>query len=228
MLNGSKNILTITHSTASLAQVAPTGKIKQELTESWTAETLSELVTSMVSKLKAKKVRLLLGKDVSYVVKFEISKALKSKEMRTVVFDKLQEVVPEDLNNTEWDYRLTGSKDEELYNVVAFAPVLVVYQQITEVINDLQLDVEAVEPEEVAETRNKNPIIGLALKKDVDGKDSSTLTLEIPKSSSKQDSTQDGAVTSSAKKNSPHYVVPISMGVVLGLVVAVLIFFMIS
>lgn len=182
MFKGSKTIIFISKGKLKAANVItrPPIKVKDLIVHEWTPETLSEVFGQVKNSLRAKRVRVVLAEDLSYVLSMKIPSGLKDSQERQAVAQKITEQIPEDLNNKEWDYKVLGRKAGEK-EVIAFAPVKDAFRKISSALEKAGLVVEAIEPEIVAVKRHSDPIVGIALKKDIRGKDEEVLNLELKK-----------------------------------------------
>ncbi len=135
-------------------------------------ESIGKAVQELLEKSEIKRIRLLLGEDISYTTELETSLNSTRKE----IFENFSHLVPENLDEYTWDF-----KRFEENKVVAFAPVKEIYDVLINALKESGIEVEAVEPEKVAKERDKDPVVGIALKKDIKGKDEDVLNLEIKK-----------------------------------------------
>ena len=162
-------------------------------------EETSKILEFLKTNTNNSKIRILLRADAYYLLELPYKEETTRKE----VFAKVSSKIPEDLEESSWDYKVTEDK-----KIIAFAPVKEIYEALLNPLNEAEKEVEAVEPEEIALQRNENPIIGIALKTDLRGKDSEVLNLEkkvIKKEEEKlEEKTSDSPDTtdkSSVKKN---------------------------
>ncbi len=170
-------------------------KIDDSYQLGWDTNTLDISISQLIQKLKNKKIRILLDNSFAYVLRFTVPKNLKEFEERKFISDRIAEKIPEFLNDKDWDYKEiqfslsqnnvdVDLKDKE---VVVFSPVKYITDILSKTVLNLGLVVEAIEPVEIASTRNENPIIGLALKKDLNGSDREVLNISIDKSRKDED-----------------------------------------
>jgi len=166
-------VITIGREEASLSLVNTAKKtIIKETKEKWVPENTEKtetLINSLIKTIGKSRVRLLLKDDVSYLMELPFSEKI----TRAEILSKVAEKVPEDLDEYSWDY-----KKETEEKIIAFAPVKKVYDTIVTPLRNAGIQIEAVEPEEIAKKRHENPIIGMALKKDIKGKDENVLNLK--------------------------------------------------
>lgn len=198
MDNKLKNILTkkeiivisITRGQIKLTLVdAGENKIIKETKKEWDPTNIEEtrkVITELASSMEERKVRLLLGEDISYVLELPYSEDITRKE----ILSEISEKIPEQLDEYSWDYKIEEKEGEE--KIIAFAPVKNVYENFVKPLLETQIEVEAVEPEQIAQNRNENPIIGLALKKDIKGKDEKILNLKTREPVEKKEPEQKG------------------------------------
>ncbi len=140
----------------------------------------SESISALIEKSKIKSAYLLLGNEFAYVVNFTIPAHIQGSEERQYIYRKISEIIPEQLEDKDWDYKETVQGKEEK-NVLAFAFVKDRFKELNEILQSLPLEIIAIEPEEISITRNENPIIGISLKNDISGKDSNSLNIKISK-----------------------------------------------
>ncbi len=180
MFGEEKKIISVTSKTIEGAIVGGgvRPKVKTTGEVAWTPETLDEALKSILTKLKTDTVLLLLGEDIAYVTTLTIPKATPAAQERSAVYESIRYLIPEELNNWNWDYIITdgrrGSK-----SVLVFAPVMEKFQLLSNALHALGCKVLAVEPVLVAKLRNGDPYIGIAQKKDFKGEDSKTLNIEL-------------------------------------------------
>lgn len=182
MFKNERNVLMFGRGNLVFARVntKPSIKVKKGKEAEWSDDTLSNILSDLKKEFSLKKIRILLSEDVVYVTTLKIKAGLKGSSVREAVASGIVEQFPEALDNEDWDFK-TIKKNEDFTEVIAFAPVKDMYRQISASVNEAGLDVEAVEPEQVAGSRHKDPIVGIALKKDLSGKDDEVLNLEVLK-----------------------------------------------
>jgi len=143
----------------------------------WNKDSLLASFQQVKSQIPGKKIRLLLGDDLSYTTNLNIPANIQPKDERQTVTEKVKEVIPELLNNQDWDYKQTGKTNQTDKEIIVFAPVKDKFLLINTAIQQAGLQLEAVEPQIIAKIRNDDPIIGLALKKDLKGEDKTVLNI---------------------------------------------------
>ncbi len=162
-------------------QVSNNPKILKHYKAEYDESNFSDALNLLLQKIKTNSVYLLLGEEFAYVVDFSIPLHIQGSEERNFVYRRLMESVPDTFDDNDWDYKETVSgKDEK--EVVAFALVKEQYNRINDVLKKTSLKVITIEPDEISVTRNKNPIIGIALKNDIYGNDNVSLTLNNKRS----------------------------------------------
>lgn len=159
-------------------------KLQSRFMVKYTDTNLKTAVLMLISKLKTKSLRLLIGNEFAYVTNFKIPQHIQGSEERKYVFNLMDEIIPEELEDDDWDYKEMKMIDAEK-EILAFAVVKQKYQYIKKVLEDINVYVEVVEPEEISITRNENPFLGISFKKDIKGKDNQNLNLIISKKKSK-------------------------------------------
>jgi len=184
-------------------------KIKKAVEFGWDEETVDIVLAKIVDSFKKRKVRILLGENLSYVVRLTIPVGFDSKKERDLIAEKLTESIPENLNDNEWDYKEVdyAVADQKEKNgdkeVIIFSPVKSFFHALSSAVKKLDIEVEAIEPEAYAKSRNANPLIGLAIKKDISGKDNDVLnlsTVELTKENSQKEMDGERLLTDEAKK----------------------------
>lgn len=177
MFSKNQTILVFDKNKLKVVRVSFRGKnpVVQSLAEAqFTAQNLAAILVK--AGLKSKKVRILLNDPVSYVLNLNIPKETPENKERQLVADQLKEKIPEILTDQDWDYKAIGQTKKEKVLLV-FAPVKEFFEVLSRAINQVRLEVEAIEPAAVAGKRHHDPMVGLAMKKDLKGKDSKILNL---------------------------------------------------
>lgn len=141
---------------------------------------LLPIFSELAPSIHKRTVRILLSKELSYTVKLNIPRSIKKKQFRSFINKQLESIVPEKLTDADWDFKTIASSEKET-EVLVFAPVKEFFVHLSNVLQTAQVSVEAIEPEAIAVTRNKNPIIGIALKSDIAGKDQNVLNMHLIK-----------------------------------------------
>jgi len=192
-------------------EVAEVGKVD------WTPELLPKEFGQIKEQLGAKKVRLLLEDDLSSLLLVKVPE--KEKNEREYVKKRVQEKKPEILSEDNWDFVEVTMVDEVKGKYVAvFALADKVWKALVESFNRSGIKLEAVESVALAKRRDENPVIGLALKEDLRGKDEEVLNLTVEKqeTSNKQQAT-------GAEKKEPKfkmgYVVAFLIAIILGAII---------
>lgn len=179
MFKTKKTIIYITQKKlrAGFVTTRPPLRISNLIESEWSLENLGQVLAQFRAKLKAKTVRLLLADDLAYVVSLNIPPDLSGIKERKIVAEKIVELIPEALEDKDWDYKEVAKKGQEK-EIIAFAPVKERFAHISIALEKAGLEVEAIEPEIIAKSRHEDPVIGLALKKDLKGKDEKVLNLK--------------------------------------------------
>ncbi len=89
---------------------------------------------------------------------------------------KVAETIPEILENSDWDFIETG-EEGNFKKMKVFAPHKDFLTNLTQAAVKSEFKIEAIEPESLAVLRNKDPMLGLALKTDIKGKDENVLNV---------------------------------------------------
>lgn len=130
----------------------------------------------------SKKIRILLDDTYAYVLSMRIPNTIEQNNYRAYIFEEIKKLIPEHLMDNEWDFKIhTHSKTKkdpsQEISATVFAPVSSVFRSILSTLADLEIIVEAVEPTSISRLRDDNPNIGLALKTDIIGNDSTNLNI---------------------------------------------------
>lgn len=161
-------------------------KIKKRYKANWSSKDIDLLLYKILKKLTSKEVLLLLGEDVTYTLGVSLPKGTKSKDVRGLIYEEIKLKFPDDIKDSEWDYKLI-SKNKENFKYIAFAPVNDVFEKVSRAFHKASADTIAIEPEVVAKSRNSDPVIGISLKDDIKGDDNNILSLNlIPRESIKK------------------------------------------
>jgi len=188
-------VITISRKETTFSLVDTAAKtIVKETKEEWAPEDkgkTEELINSLIRAIGKSKVRLLLKEDVSYLLELPFLE----KTTRSEILAEVSEKVPENLDEYSWDYK------EEKDKIIAFAPVKKVYDTLVTPLINAGIQIEAVEPEEIAKKRHENPVIGVALKKDIKGKDENVLNLKNRVFKPKEGNSNDETSKPKNKKN---------------------------
>jgi hypothetical protein len=181
MLTNKINIVAIARDKVVAAEVSPSkGKVKFVKEYGWQKETLGVVFLEIIKHFGTKDFRLLVSDNLCYLVKFAIPADTRKDEERDIVRSKLKEKVPEDFDDDEWDYKEIGEgerENSETINVLVCALVKDFFKTLKSAVRESGIVFEAVECETVAVSRDVNPLIGLALKEDLTGKDEKVLNI---------------------------------------------------
>ncbi len=195
MLTNTKKIIAITKDKVIASEVKlDNKKLVSSFEFGWKPETLDLVFSEIKKRFKSSQFRILVSDSLSYVVRASVPANVTKDEEREYVGQSIQEKIPDELNDTDWDYKVVGREKEQksigsVRDVIVFALVKDFYDQLKNAILKVNLPVEAIEPETVAKTRDVNPIIGLALKEDIVGRDEEVLNLNPSQTEIKKEST---------------------------------------
>lgn len=148
----------------------------------WNNKTIDVVFSKIKSDLKLKKARILLSSDLSYVLRMKIANDTPAKQKREIIAQEINKNIPEVLADGQWDYKeivFDGQQNSPEREIMVFSPVKEIYELINKAIESCGFEIEAIEPEEVAQIRDVNPVFGLAKKKDIKGKDETTLNIKF-------------------------------------------------
>lgn len=188
-------------------------KIKDVLEYGFDVNTLDVVFENIKQKFKVKSVRILVGDSLSYVLRLKVPTGLEGDDEREFISKKISEKIPEVLGDSEWDYKdlhfnvskSAKSEGNSEKDVIVFSPVRGVFRALSQAANKVDLKIEAIEPEAVSKTRDTNPLIGLAMKSDIEGKDKDVLNLEpinlsLSVEEEEKEEEKDGLLVDEAKK----------------------------
>jgi len=193
-----KRIIAISKDKIVVVEVDPESKEKFGETHEfgWKPETIDLVFSEIIKKYKAKNFRILISDDLSYVVRLTIPKETTKDKERDFIREELQQKIPETLGESDWDYKeLSLEKDKgegTEKDVIAFALVRSFFDSLNKAIDKTGLEVEAIESETIAKTRDANPIIGIALKQDLTGRDEDILNLKLNLSDQESEGKEEG------------------------------------
>lgn len=153
----------------------------------WDSNTFDISLSQILTKLKSKRIRVLLDNTISYTLRLSIPTGINEIQERKLISEKIKEKIPEVLKDEDWDYKeiqfnvssknqTTKGKERE---VIVFSPVKYVTELLRKAKSNLNLEIEAIEAVEIAQTRNTNPMIGIALKEDIKGDDKDVLNIDL-------------------------------------------------
>ena len=138
-------------------------------------QALEKILTKLITLPRS--LRLLLADEYAYITDVSIPSKLSPEEERLAVQEAAQVLIPEELATVVWDYKI-----KEVHAQTATATVLVpvvrAYKPLEEAITQAGIILEAVEATQLALERHENPVIGIALKADITGKDAIVLNLQ--------------------------------------------------
>lgn len=140
--------ITKTHIAAIQVTLGKQPREKQIAVIEWTSESLTAKLAALKKNIKSN-VRLLLDEDLAYVI--TVSQSLTGQNKREFIQEKAQELIPEDLNETIWDFKevlaLPSSKKETPTKIVqVIAVVESFYKQLQNALQKSGLKIEAAEP----------------------------------------------------------------------------------
>ena len=181
MFTSDKRILYLTKSLAYAALIKGTASYEISKTSryQWTTTTLEDLLTTLQQEYNAKTIRVLLADELSYLVELTIPPMPESME-REYIAGQLPALIPETFTQNEWDFKVE-SIQKNGKKILVFAPIHYIYDALSKASIKKGVIIEAMEPVSLALKRHTNPIIGLAMKKDLKGKDEDVLNI-VPSS----------------------------------------------
>jgi len=134
----------------------------------YTDQNLDEVVQTLGKQIRSKKLRLLVSTKLSYTTKLKVPTKLDEVELRKYIFDEISSKIPENLTDSDWDFKLEKDpKTKEDYAVV-FAPVKDEVMPILKLLSDKGFVIDSVgienptkEPFKLARLLPKKPSIKL-------------------------------------------------------------------
>lgn len=150
---------------------------------SWTPENLEEVLRKIVKQENQKIARILLDDTLGYLWDLEVP--LTEKDEKNYITQKIAAKIPEVLENQDWNFKEVG-QTKEVRIIRVFAPAKEIWKVFTLNCAKVGLEIEAVETVSIALERNRDPIVGLAMKTDLKIKNENTtgdklarLTVEV-------------------------------------------------
>lgn len=144
----------------------------------WDEKTLDIIFAKIQSIYSIRKVRLLLTREVCYVLRLSVPKDLEVSDKRKLILEKMIERIPDVVEDRDFDYKVVQEQGDD-EDVLAFAPISALSVPLSKAVALTHMVIEATEPEEIAKTRSNNPLIGIALKEDLSGKDDEVLNVNF-------------------------------------------------
>ncbi|NCQ54697.1 MAG: hypothetical protein COU65_01900 [Candidatus Pacebacteria bacterium CG10_big_fil_rev_8_21_14_0_10_42_12] len=212
MFTNKKTILFITRDQITVTVV----NVKKKTVESsiyqknWDSSNLTSLMEEIKKKIDRKVVRVLVSDSLCYQLEINLEKDVTNE--KDFITAEIEKRIPEHLEKEDWDYKIiTKEKDKKVAVVIALVNSF--WGNLNKAINFSQIKVEAIESETSARQRNEDPVIGIALKKDMMGADRETLNL-TPKEMLDGDCEEKELYAKLAKRSN---LISIIFGLILGL-----------
>lgn len=146
----------------------------------WGLDTLDLVLTEIIKVFRTKKFRILVSDNLNYVTRLTVPADVPRNNIRAYILERLQEKIPDTIEEGEWDYKELGKGAQK--DVIAFALVKDFAKALTRAVTKLGLDIEAIEPEAISKTRDVNAYIGIVKKEDISGRDEDVLNLSTKSS----------------------------------------------
>jgi len=138
-----------------------------------------EQIKTELKYLSGQSVFLLLSDSISYLFEKILDPPLTlGDNFKAKLLDLVKSEIPEDFSEFIWDYKVEKTLDEK-QKIIIFAPVKEFQDLIKNISNNLNIKIEAIEPESIASFRDPNPVLGITKKTDIKGKDEEILNLSI-------------------------------------------------
>ena len=159
-------------------------KVLDQIEYGWDEKTLDIVISKIIADNKPKSVRILLGEELSYVLRLSVPLDLSEEDEREYIGRQISNKIPEILTDRDWDYKdlhfniVQKKQTQKSKEVIVFSPVKGVFDLISSAIRKAGVKVDAVEPEQIARIRDKNPLVGIAKKVDLKGDDKDVLNIK--------------------------------------------------
>lgn len=177
-------IVFLTKGIAHIASVTHTRFVKT-IRQEWNTQTLPKLFADIKSTAGTHPIRVLLADEFSYILELPIPPEVVNKRLH--IEHQLKIHIPEVLHQNEWDFKEIRPTSKEK-KVLIFAPVKYIYDALLKASEATGIHIEAIEPVQIAGRRHKNPVVGLAIKKDLKGRDEEVLNVVPARYSATTDS----------------------------------------
>ena len=155
---GNKNILFITKDKIKAYKVKDETKTELLTEYTWDEESL-DLILSKTKTVLGTNIRVLLDEDLCFVFGFSIAQNLQIS--RQEIQEKAQAHIPEDLNETRWDFKEILDGDKKYVQVIAIVKSF--FDRLYTAAVKARLNIEAVEPSSYSLARlikdEKEPLI---------------------------------------------------------------------
>ena len=137
--------------------------------------------TKVKKQVRDEELRILTTDEISYVIRLRMPDSVPILKLREWVLEQVQKFIPEELKPDDWDYMVGDGELAPKDRIVVYAPVENIWANVKYFLMKYKIKVETVEPEAAAVMRNKDAIIGIALKpeKVIEGSDVENLGLEV-------------------------------------------------
>jgi len=213
-----------------------------------TKKITSESITTALQKVFEKSlspisnVRVLMAEEHLYVFQLSFDEKTKNNKIRSAILELAQKIVPEEIDDETWDYKLLDENatypkiavsglalidpQEKSQKALVMVPVGRIFKPLVSALNDRGCKVEAVENSALAGDRHSNPIIGLAMKTDLKGKDASVLNIQSTQvSTTSTIHSEDGSETIKPTQNKKTIVGILLFLLLVALATATLVFY---
>lgn len=152
--------------------------IYKQTSVSWSKQNIVSMLQTIVQKTGVHSFSLLLMDDIAYTHVLSFDKPKGKNTLRSEIYKLLCEQIPEVFMDSQWDYKILTTKGKNI-QVVAFAPVLSFFSDISDALHTVDLIPNSIESEALAKTRNENPFIGTIQKRDIKGNDDDSINIAL-------------------------------------------------
>lgn len=146
----------------------------------WDENTLPEIFTEIKNTFRTETIRILLDDALCHTITVDLPQ--KTVDMRDYLRQQIETRIGESPGPQEWDYKKAtfplGKKDK----AIVFVPHQNLLKAVTTAANRAELTITAMEPVKIAQKRNEDPMIGLAIKEDLNGLDEEILNISVQNS----------------------------------------------
>ncbi|OGM05684.1 hypothetical protein A2125_00160 [Candidatus Woesebacteria bacterium GWB1_43_5] len=174
-----KRIISVTKDKVIVIEIVdPLGKkFGKSFEFAWDETTLDSVFSEAVKKFSSRDFRILVSDDLSYTLRTALPVEISDQKVREYVLGKLREKIPEGVEEGAWDFREIKNAAGQSRDAIAFALDKNFAKALFGAIARAGINVEAMEPEIIAKTRDANAYVGIALKEDLTGQDKDVLNI---------------------------------------------------
>lgn len=150
----------------------------------WDDNTLGDIFAEIKNTYHTDSIRVLLDDALCHTITVDIPSSVTN--LRDYLREKIESEVGETPGPAEWDYKKAvfplGKKDK----AIVFVPHAEILKSLTKAANGAEVVIDAIEPVRIAQRRDEDPIVGLAMKEDLSGPDEDVLNISVSNHGSKK------------------------------------------